>query len=100
MDLREEERDAFRQMDERLLPFLWNFVPILTLDVNIHPRYEGIELNRSRFEPRYPELVRSMVFENAAEEGMNSSIRALERLTIAEEVAGRVLDLVDRELTR
>ncbi len=100
VDLREEERDAFRQMDERLLPYLWDYVPIVTLDVNVHPRYEGIELSHSRFSRRYPELVRSLVFENAAEERMNSSIRALERLTVAEQVADRVLNLVERKLAR
>ena len=97
-DLREEERDAFRQMDQRLLPFLWNFVPIVTLDVNVHPRYEGVDLSESRFARRYPELLRSMRFENAVEERMNSSIRAIERVTGAEDIARRVLGLVESEL--
>ncbi len=100
VDLREEERDAFRQMDERLLPYLWNFVPVVTLDVNVHPRYEGVDLNRSRFSRRYRELLRSMLFENAVEERMNSSIRVIERLTVAENVAERVLALVEGELAR
>lgn len=95
IDLREEERDAFRQMDERLLPYLWDYVPIVTLDVNIHPRYHGVELNRSRFSRRYRELLRSRRFENAIEERMNSSIRAIERLTEAEDAAERVLTLVE-----
>lgn len=97
-DLREEERDAFRQMDQRLLPFLWDFVPVVTLDVNVHPRYEGLDLRPSRFARSYPELLRSMRFENAVEERMNSSIRAIERVTAAEGVAQRVLDLVESEL--
>lgn len=97
-DLREEERDAFRQMDQRLLPFLWDFVPVVTLDVNVHPRYEGVALSASRFVRRYPELLRSMRFENAVEERMNSSIRAIERVTGAEDIARRVLVLVESEL--
>lgn len=32
-DLGEEEREAFTQMDQRLLPFLWDYVPIVTLDI-------------------------------------------------------------------
>ncbi len=95
VDLREEERDAFRQMDERLLPFLWDYVPIVTLDVDIPPAgYEGLDFNRSRFSRRYRELLRSMRFENAVEERMNSSIRVIERLSEAEDVAERVLNLV------
>ena len=97
-DLREEERDAFRQMDQRLLPFLWNFVPIVTLDVNVHPRYEDVDLSESRFARRYPELLRSMRFENAVEERMNSSIRAIERVTGAEDIARRVRGLVESKL--
>ena len=97
-DLREEERDAFRQMDQRLLPFLWDFVPVVTLDVNVHPRYEGVDLSESRFARRYPELLRSMRFENAVEERMNSSIRAIERVTGAEDIARRVLGLVESKL--
>ncbi len=100
VDLREEERDAFRQMDQRLLPYLWNYVPVVTLDVNVHPRYEGVDLNRSRFSRRYRELLRSMLFENAVEERMNSSIRVIERLSVAGNVAERVLALVESELAR
>ncbi len=97
-DLREEERDAFRQMDQRLLPFLWDFVPVMTLDVNVHPRYEGVDLSESRFARRYLELLRSMRFENAVEERMNSSIRAIERVTAAEDIARRVVGVVESEL--
>jgi hypothetical protein len=96
VDLREEERDAFRQMDERLLPYLWDYVPVVTLDVDIPPKgYEGLDFNRSRFSRRYRELLRSMRFENAVEERMNSSIRVIERLNEAEDVAERVLALVE-----
>jgi hypothetical protein len=97
-DLREEERDAFRQMDQRLLPYLWDYVPVVTLDVNVLPRYEGADLGRSRFPRRYRELLRSMRFENAVEERMNSSIRVIERLTEAENAAERILTLVESEL--
>ena len=97
-DLREEERDAFTQMDQRLLPFLWDYVPVVTLDVNVHPRYEGVDLSESRFARRYPQLLRSMRFENAVEERMNSSIRTMERVTEAEDAAQRVLSLVESEL--
>ena len=100
VDLREEERDAFRQMDERLLPYLWNYMPVVTLDVNVHPRYGGMDLNRSRFSRRYRELLRSMLFENAVEERMNSSIRVIERLSVVENVAERVLALVESEFAR
>ena len=98
VDLREEERDAFRQMDQRLLPYLWDYVPVVTLDVNVHPRYEDVALNRSGFSRRYRELLRSMRFENAVEERMNSSIRVIERLSEAESAGERVLTLVEGEL--
>ena len=96
VDLREEERDAFKQMDERLLPYLWDYVPLVTLDVDIPPEgYEGLDFNRSRFSRRYRELLRSMRFENAVEERLNSSIRVIERLNEAEDVAERVSALVE-----
>ena len=97
-DLREEEQEAFNQMDQRLLPFLWDYVPIVTLDLNVHPRYEGVDLNQSRFPRRYRELLRLIRFENAVEERMNSSIRAIESGTEVENVAERVLSLVESEL--
>ncbi len=97
-DLREEEQEAFDQMDQRLLPFLWDYVPIVTLDLNVHPRYEGVDLNQSRFPRRYRELLRLIRFEIAVEERMNSSIRAIERSTEAENAAERVLTLVESEL--
>ncbi len=97
-DLREEEQEAFDQMDQRLLPFLWDYVPIVTLDLNVHPRYEGVDLNQSRFPRRYRELLRLIRFENAVEERMNSSIRAIERSTEAENAAERVLTLVESEV--
>ncbi len=97
-DLRGEEQEAFNQMDQRLLPFLWDYVPVVTLDLNVHPRYEGVDLIQSRFPRRYQELLRLIRFENAVEERMNSSIRAIERATEAENVTERVLTLVESEL--
>ena len=97
-DLREEERDAFRQMDQRLLPFLWDFVPIVTLDVNVLQTYQGSDLNQSAFPRRCQDLLRSLRFENAVEERMNSSIRTLDRVTEAVGTAARVLALVESEL--
>ena len=41
-----------------------------------------------------------MRFENAVEERMNSSIRVIERLSVAENVAERVLALVESEFAR
>jgi hypothetical protein len=41
-----------------------------------------------------------MYFENAVEERMNSSIRIIERLSVAENVAERVLTLVEGGLAR
>jgi len=97
-DLQEEEREAFNQMDQRLLPFLWDYVPIVTLDLNVLPGYEGVDLDKSRFPRRYRELLRLIRFENAVEERMNSSIRAIERVIEAEAAAERVLALVEKEL--
>ena len=85
-------------MDQRLLPFLWEFVPVVTLDVNVLPRYEGMDLTHSGFPRRYEDLLRSLRFENAVEERMNSSIRTIERVIEAENTAERVLTLVESEL--
>ncbi len=96
-NLQEVEREGFIQMDQRLLPFLWDYVPIVTLDLNVLPRYEDVPLERSRFTSRYSELLRSRRFENAVEERMNSSINTLERFDEAEASASRVLGLLGRE---
>lgn len=93
-NLQEDEREGFVQMDQRLLPFLWDYVPIVTLDLNVLPRYEGVSLAPSRFTRRYGELLRSRRFENAVEERMNSSINTLERFDEAEASASRVLELL------
>jgi len=97
-DVRGVENEAFVQMDQRLLPFLWDYVPVVTLDLNVLPRYEEVELERSRFPRRYRELLRSIRFENAVEERMNSSIIAIRRVTEAEAASQRVLSLVEAEL--
>jgi hypothetical protein len=93
-DLGEIEREARAQMDQRLLPFVWDYVPIVTLDLNVLPSYEDSELQASRFPRRYGELLRSLRFENAVEERMNSSRNAIDGIAEAEEAAQRVLSLV------
>lgn len=97
-DLGEVEREARAQMDQRLLPFLWDYVPVVTLDLNVLSEYEGWDLEPSRFPSRYRELLRSIRFENAVEERMNSSRHAIDRVTAAEDVAQSVLALVESEL--
>jgi hypothetical protein len=42
-NLGELERQAFVQMDQRFLPFIWDYVPVATLDLNVLPWYEGAE---------------------------------------------------------
>lgn len=96
-NLQEAEREGFVQMDQRLLPFLWDYVPIVTLDLNVLPRYEGVPVERSRFTRRYVELLRSRRFENAVEERMNSSINTLERFDEAQASAFRVMELLGPE---
>ena len=71
---------------------------MVTLDLNVLPRYEEAEVERSRFPRRYQELLRSLRFENAVEERMNSSINAIDGVTEAEIVAQQVLSLVESEL--
>jgi len=97
-DLGEVEREARAQMDQRLLPFLWDYVPVVTLDLNVLSEYEGWDLEPSRFPSRYRELLRSIRFENAVEERMNSSRHAIDGVTAAEDVAQSVLALVESEL--
>jgi hypothetical protein len=97
-DLGEVEREARAQMDQRLLPFLWDYVPVVTLDLNVLSEYEEWDLEPSRFPSRYRELLRSIRFENAVEERMNSSRHAIDRVTAAEDVAQSVLSLVEGEL--
>ena len=98
-DLGETEREARAQMDQRLLPFIWDYVPVVTLDLNVLRQYEDAELlQRSRFPRRYRELLRSLRFENAVEERMNSSINAIGSVTEAEAAAQRVLTLVEGSL--
>jgi len=79
-NLGELERQAFVRMDQRFLPFIRDYVPITTLDLNVLPWYEGAEFQPSRFPRRYRELRRSRRFENAVEERMSSSVNALDGL--------------------
>jgi len=97
-DLGEEEREAFAQMDQRLLPFLWDYVPIVTLDINVLPNYAGVDIRPSRFTRRYRELLQSRRFENHVEERMNSSRRSITRIAEVQEITQAVLDLVEDEL--
>lgn len=92
-NLGELERQAFVQMDQRFLPFIWDYVPITTLDLNVLPWYQGAEFQPSRFPRRYRELLRSRRFENAVEERMNSSVNALDGLQDAHAIAQRILAL-------
>ncbi len=97
-DLAQVEREARAQMDQRLLPFLWDYIPIVTLDLNTLPEYEEYTLERSRFPSRYRELLRSLRFENAVEERMNSSRLAIERVNDTTEAAERIVLLLETEL--
>jgi hypothetical protein len=58
-------------------------VPVVTLDVSIHPRYEDLDLSEVAFRAGTAGGLRSMRFENAVEERMNSSIRVIDRLNEA-----------------
>ena len=97
-DLGEEEREAFAQMDQRLLPFLWDYVPIVTLDINVLAEYSDVDIGPSRFPSRYPELLRSRRFENHVEERMNSSIKSISSIAEVEASTRRVLQLVDEQI--
>ena len=97
-DLAQLEREARAQMDQRLLPFLWDYIPIVTLDLNTLPEYEEYTLERSRFPSRYRELLRSLRFENAVEERMNSSRNAIESVTDITDAAESIVLLLETEL--
>jgi hypothetical protein len=97
-DLGEEEREAFSQMDQRLLPFLWDYVPIVSLDINVLPDYADVDVQPSRFSRRYRELLQSRRFENHVEERMNSSRRSISRIEDVVAKTRTVLGLVEQEL--
>jgi hypothetical protein len=97
-DLARLEREARAQMDQRLLPFLWDYIPIVTLDLNVLPEYAESTLERSRFPSRYRDLLRSLRFENAVEERMNSSRLAIERVAIITEASEGIVSLLEAEL--
>jgi len=97
-DLADGEREAFSQMDQRLLPFLWDYVPIVTLDINVLPSYAGVDVQPSRFTRRYSDLLQSRRFENHVEERMNGSKNSIDRITDVEGITQSVLDLIEDEL--
>ena len=97
--LQEIEREARAQMDQRFLPFIWDYVPVVTLDLTaFSEEYGDAGLTPSRFSRRYDALFAERRFENAVEERMNSSRIALERLSVAQEIVAKILSLVEREL--
>jgi hypothetical protein len=97
--LQETEREARAQMDQRFLPFIWDYVPVVTLDLTaLTEEYGEAGLNPSRFSRRYDALLAERRFENAVEERMNSSRHALERLSIAQAIVAKILSLVEQEL--
>ena len=57
-DVARVEREARAQMDQRFLPFLWDYIPIVTLDLNTLPEYDEYALERSRFPSRLPGTVK------------------------------------------
>lgn len=97
-DLSQVEREARAQMDQRFLPFLWDYIPIITLDLNTLSEYEESTLERSRFPSRYRELLRSLRFENGVEERMNSSRNAFNGVADITEAAERIVVLLEAEL--
>ncbi len=99
-DLADIEREARAQMDQRFLPMIWDYVPVVTLDFNVLSTYRESGLEPSRFTRRYSEMLTSRRFENAVEERMNSSRVASRELLRAERLVGRILELVDSELSR
>ncbi len=99
-DLAQEEQLAVEQMDQRFLPLIWDHVPVVTLGVTALADEYGDDIEPSRFPRRYGELFRERRFENAVEERMNSSRRSLRDLRRVEGIVQRILQLVDRELSR
>ena len=98
--LQESEREARAQMDQRFLPLIWDYVPIVSLDItSLSEAYGDVDLSPSRFSRRYEALFAERRFENAVEERMNSSRLALDNLRRARDMGERILSLVDRELT-
>ena len=99
VELQEEEREARAQMDQRFLPFLWDYVPVVTLDLTAFSHeYGDVGLTPSRFNRRYEALFAERRFENSVEERMNSSRRSLERLEVAQAIVARIVALIEQEL--
>ncbi len=99
-DLAQEEQLAVEQMDGRFLPLIWDHVPVVTLGVTALGEEYGDDIELSRFSRRYGDLFRERRFENAVEERMNSSRRALRDLRRVEEIVQRIIELIDGELSR
>ncbi len=98
-ELQETEREARVQMDQRFLPLIWDYVPVVTLDLTaLTETYGDVGLTPSRFSRRYDALFTERRFENSVEERMNSSRNALERLSVTQGMVAKILSLVDREL--
>ncbi len=98
-DLAQEEQLAVEQMDQRFLPLIWDYVPVVTLGVTALGDEYGDDIELSRFPRRYGELFQQRRFENAVEERMNSSRRSLTDLRRVEDIVERILQLVDSELS-
>ena len=87
------------QMDQRFLPLIWDYVPVVTLDITALPEeYGDVDLTPSRFSRRYDALFAERRFENAVEERMNTSREAVGRLGVAKEMVAKILSLLDSEL--
>ncbi len=99
-DLAQEEQLAVEQMDQRFLPLIWDYVPVVTIGVTALAGGYGGDVEPSRFPRRYGELFQERRFENAVEERMNSSRRSLRDLRRVEGIVQRILQLIDRELSR
>ena len=98
-DLSLRELEARAQMVERFLPLIWDFVPVVSLDLTtLSEIYGDTGLTPSRFSRRYEAMLTDRRFENAVEARMDASVVSLNRLTRAEEIVGRILKLVDDEL--
>ena len=98
-DLAQEEQLAIAQMDQRFLPLIWDHVPVVTLGVTALADEYGHN-EPSRFPRRYAELFQERRFENAVEERMNSSRRSVRDLRRVEGIVQRIVQLIDRELSR
>lgn len=98
-DLAQEEQLAVEQMDQRFLPLIWDYVPVVSLGLTALAHEYVDDIEPSRFQRRYEELFQERRFENAVEERMNSSRRALNDLRRVEDIVQRILQLIEGELS-